>query len=93
MPTVTEQDIVQIEIVIDEDKCVGCGTCVEVCPVNLLQIKKVDKQNKTSAPDQSFCVKCHMCEFHCGYQAIRVLPPFEGQQPTDQATVPMKHRH
>ena len=44
MPTVTDQDIVQIEIVIDEEKCVGCGTCVEVCPVNLLQIKKVNKQ-------------------------------------------------
>jgi hypothetical protein len=33
-----------------------------------------------------------MCEFHCGYEAIKVLPPFEGQQPTDQAKVPMRHR-
>ena len=93
MPQVNEQDIVQIEIIIDESKCIGCGTCVEVCPVNLLQLIKVDNKKKTSAPDQSFCLKCHMCEMHCGYEAIKVHPPFEGQQATDQAKVPMRHRH
>ena len=46
MPTVTEDDIIQIEIIIDEDKCVGCGTCVEVCPVSLLQMKKVRARKK-----------------------------------------------
>ncbi len=55
MPKVTEEDIIQIEIKIDEDKCVGCGTCVEVCPVNLLELKSVNGKKKTSAPDQSFC--------------------------------------
>jgi ferredoxin len=93
MPKVTEQDIVQIEIRIDEEKCTGCGTCVEVCPVQLLELKIVDKKRKTSAPDQSFCLKCHMCEFHCGFQAIKVYPPFEGQQPTDQTKVPIPHTH
>jgi formate hydrogenlyase subunit 6/NADH:ubiquinone oxidoreductase subunit I len=93
MPKISEDDIVQIEVRIDEDKCVGCGTCVEVCPVQVLEMKTVGKKKKTSAPDTSFCVKCHMCEFHCGYEAIKVFPPFEGQQPTDQAKVPMRHRH
>jgi len=92
MPKVTADDIVQIEIKIDEAKCVGCGTCISVCPVNLLELKVVGKQKKSCAPDQSFCLKCHMCEFHCGFEAIKVLPPFEGQQPTDQAKVPMRHR-
>ena len=93
MPKVTEQEVLDIEIKIDVEKCTGCKTCVELCPVNLLEITKVDGRNVTSAPDQSFCLKCHMCEFHCGFEAIKVLPPFEGQQPTDQAKVPMKHRH
>jgi len=92
MPKVSADDIVQIEIIVDEEKCVGCGTCISVCPVNLLELKVVSKKKKSCAPDQSFCLKCHMCEFHCGYQAIKVLPPFEGQQPTDQAKVPMRHR-
>ncbi len=92
MPTITMEDVTPIEIRIDEDKCTGCGTCVSVCPVQLLQMRKVGKLMKTSAPDQSFCCKCHMCEFHCGFEAIKVFPPFEGMQDTDQAKVPMKHR-
>jgi NAD-dependent dihydropyrimidine dehydrogenase PreA subunit len=92
MPTITEEEVTPIEIKIDEEKCTGCGECVQVCPVQLLQLKMVGEERKTSAPDQSFCVKCHMCEFHCGYEAIKVYPPFEGQQPTDQAKVPMRHR-
>lgn len=92
MPTITEEEVTPIEIKIDEEKCTGCGECVQVCPVQLLQLKMIGEERKTSAPDQSFCVKCHMCEFHCGYEAIKVYPPFEGQQPTDQAKVPMRHR-
>ena len=92
MPTITKEEVTPIEIKIDEEKCTGCGECVQVCPVQLLQLKMVGKERKTSAPDQSFCCKCHMCEFHCGYEAIKVYPPFEGQQPTDQAKVPMSHR-
>ncbi len=33
MPKVSADDIVQIEIIVDEEKCVGCGTCISVCPV------------------------------------------------------------
>ena len=93
MPKVSENEIIQIGIKIDEEKCVGCGTCVEVCPFNLLELKIVNNKRKTSASDQCFRLEYHMCEFHCGYQAIKVFPPFEGQQATDQAKVPMKHRH
>ena len=93
MPTITEQEMLDIEIKIDLDKCTGCGTCVEICPVDVLELTKMGKKKKTMALDESFCLKCHMCEFHCGYQAIKIFPPFEGQQPTDQATRPMRHRH
>ena len=49
MPKVSENEIIQIGIKIDEEKCVGCGTCVEVCPVNLLELKIVNNKRKTSA--------------------------------------------
>ena len=49
MPTITEDQIVQIEIKIDEEKCVGCGTCISVCPVNLLELKVVGKEKKLCA--------------------------------------------
>jgi ferredoxin len=28
-----------VEIKVDNDKCTGCGTCVEVCPVEVFELK------------------------------------------------------
>jgi NAD-dependent dihydropyrimidine dehydrogenase PreA subunit len=80
------------ETKIDWSRCVGCGTCVEICPVGALELTNVNGKKKSKLIDQSICLECHECEFHCGYEAIKVYPPFKGQQPTDQAKVPMVHR-
>ena len=53
-------------LVIDKEKCTGCGECVEVCPVDVLEIKKEKCVLKN--PDE--CIECRACEAACTNGAI-----------------------
>ncbi len=45
------------ELVVDRDLCIGCGTCVELCP----DVFELDDEEKSFVKDQSGCEKCD-CE-------------------------------
>ena len=49
---------------VDKGKCNGCGTCVEICPVNAIKIKK----EKAVISDE--CVECGQCVEQCPNKAI-----------------------
>jgi ferredoxin len=52
---------------IDEDKCVGCGLCVNVCPVEAITLEgdkaKVDEDKRT---------ECGQCVEECPNEAISI---------------------
>lgn len=41
--------------------CVGCGSCVKVCPKNALSILK----GTVAVVDKNLCVGCGLCEKIC----------------------------
>ena len=47
-------------VYVDADKCVGCGTCVEVCPVGAISII-----GNTAKVDQERCTDCEACVEAC----------------------------
>ena len=51
-------------LLIDPDKCVGCGECVEFCPFGLLEMVGGIVQVKDG------CTLCGACPDACGYDAI-----------------------
>ncbi len=53
-------------IVVDEEKCNGCGNCLKACPSNCLEI--VDKKAR-KIPD-IVCLSCSACVSHCERDAI-----------------------
>lgn len=53
------------QITINEDKCVGCGMCQQVCPRNNFCIK----EGKASRKSQT-CEFCLACLHHCPQKAI-----------------------
>lgn len=59
---------------VDESVCIGCGACVNVCPVNIIKMKDVKGEMKSSVAkeDQSKCIKCMTCVNTCPVQAIKV---------------------
>ena len=58
-----------VEIKIDLDKCDGCATCVDSCPVLVFEI--VD--GKSKAVNVSECLVCRACETQCPTSAIQVI--------------------
>ena len=64
--------------VIDPEKCIKCGTCVKVCPV---EGKAVNFKDKKEPPiyDYSKCIRCFTCQEMCPEKAISVKTPFLGK--------------
>ncbi len=51
---------------VSEEKCVGCGICVEECPVEAILME--DEKAKI---DMSKCIHCGTCHSVCPQEAVR----------------------
>jgi Fe-S-cluster-containing hydrogenase component 2 len=51
---------------INQEKCIGCGKCVDVCPVGAISMK-----DGKAVIDQSKCIHCGKCLNICPQEAIR----------------------
>ena len=54
------------KIVINEEKCKGCGLCQRHCPVNAIEGEGRDKR----IINQDKCIKCGTCLTNCPFHAI-----------------------
>jgi len=59
---------------VDEDTCIGCGTCEERCHMDAISV------NETAHIDLDRCIGCGVCAPTCDVEAIRLLAkPSEDQ--------------
>jgi NAD-dependent dihydropyrimidine dehydrogenase PreA subunit len=54
--------------VIDQEKCTGCGNCMEICPSEVYQMEK-DKSNPAH-PEE--CIECWACVTQCPAESIQL---------------------
>ncbi len=52
-------------IYVDEERCTGCGTCVDVCPVGAIRLV-----NGVATIAQERCIECEACLSACPETAI-----------------------
>ncbi|MBM7615733.1 mercury methylation ferredoxin HgcB [Alkaliphilus hydrothermalis] len=53
---------------LDQDKCIGCGICLEVCPHGVFEML----QGKANFHDKDLCIECGACDRNCPVKAIEV---------------------
>ena len=51
-------------VVIDKDKCNGCGSCKEACPVDAIKVEE------KATVDADTCIDCGTCVDECPEEAI-----------------------
>jgi heterodisulfide reductase subunit A len=54
---------------VDEDTCIGCSLCVNLCPFSAIEMIKVGKKRKARTISAS-CKACGICASHCPTFAI-----------------------
>ena len=54
----------------ESDRCVGCGSCVAVCPHAVFSMEG----KKARLVDRDGCMECGACALNCPTEAIRVTP-------------------
>jgi Fe-S-cluster-containing hydrogenase component 2 len=55
---------------IDNSKCIGCGTCIPACPMDVIRMDEKTKKAKIVYPED--CQICHMCSIYCPVDAITI---------------------
>lgn len=59
------EELMGYNVTVDEDKCVGCAQCVDVCPVEVYEMKD-GKSDPVNADECLGCESCvEVCEGHC----------------------------
>ena len=69
--------------VVDEEKCVLCGKCIEVCPKGVIEIKPIKNEVVVECNSKDFgksvkdkcsvgCIGCGICEKSCPFGAITI---------------------
>jgi NAD-dependent dihydropyrimidine dehydrogenase PreA subunit len=58
-----------VVIIVDKDKCDGCGECIAVCPASVYEL---DDDGKSEPVNPDECIECCSCVEVCPKGAIRV---------------------
>jgi len=66
----------------DEDRCTGCGACVEICPVGALKM-----EDGTPVADKEWCIGCGVCAVPCPSDAVKLVRRSSAVPPKDFRTL------
>lgn len=76
------------KIIINTERCKGCGLCVRICPKQVIVISETSNSNGffPAQSDNCGCTGCAMCAIMCPEAIIEVYR--EGPEEIDVVEVP-----
>ncbi len=60
---------------VDNERCRGCGTCVDVCPKGVYELYRLDGKKRSRVVALAACEQCTACVKQCPEEAIVAEPP------------------
>ena len=62
-----------VSVKVDVEKCTGCGTCVDTCPVVVFELQEVEGKTVSAVVAEAQCIVCRACEAKCPEGAIKIV--------------------
>ena len=62
-----------VSVKVDEEKCTGCGTCIDTCPVEVFELQEKEGKTLSVVVAEDECIVCRACEVQCPEEAIDVV--------------------
>jgi Na+-translocating ferredoxin:NAD+ oxidoreductase RNF subunit RnfB len=90
-PMVKEYEYMRQIVTVDENKCVGCNSCVRACPVqaNKTRLKEDSKDEFVTTIDPSLCINCGECVKACQHGARNYIDDIDEFAKLFEAKRPM----
>jgi len=60
------------KVIIDQGKCTGCGTCLDVCPEVVFKVIEANGKKISEVIAEEECFACRACEVRCPERAIEI---------------------
>ena len=57
---------------IDLNRCIGCGACVKVCPLDVMRLDRANGKSVIAYIEN--CQSCGQCYLHCPTESIGIDP-------------------
>ncbi len=67
------RNLVLGEIEVDQDKCINCKICEELCPGDAITVKQTGRETYETVVDEDKCVYCLVCKRACPTDAIKAV--------------------
>lgn len=62
-----------VTVKVDLEKCTGCTSCVDTCPVAVFEMVDINGAQKSKPVNESECIICRACEVTCPDAAIEIV--------------------
>ena len=62
----------------DRERCIGCGACVDICPVNVIKM-----EGDFPVVDKEWCIGCGVCAIPCPSGAVKLVRKTDAIPPKD----------
>lgn len=77
--------------IIDKEKCIECGTCAQICPLDVFRFSRNEENKRTVVVKYPYeCWHCRACVKDCPKNAITIRYPLSHMMFT--MTVPKKQQ-